>query len=354
MLKHNVKASKFTRYYCWLGALLPAPSFFSAFVWKTLPFLLIFARIRQRFKFRYAILLCLIFSYTCFLMFIGEQRLISGLGLITCGMLVVLYHRPSNPLLTRNLTNQIFIFFTIFALFYIVIDSNFLRTRVDGRIHLFHIDPNFSSVVVLGLYVLSRFEKMKVWPLVFLMFGLILASRAFILSIFVFEFFLYVPIVKKIRVSTPIILSLLLVLLLSNVISNLLGDFQIDESGARFFNWADNSNIGRFRKFMVVGQLLFDGTLVLKGIDLKFFGSIVPHNSALFLIVNYGLLNSLMFITLFYGMRASTRISVAFVLAFVVFSTFLHGLYLGYFLCIFLIIFNELNRDDIDSYTPQR
>lgn len=337
-----------------LGMILPTPSVLGFLSWKAAPFVLIYHQRDRTFKIRYALAFIACLLYASYSTFIGKVDILSSAGITVSALLVLLSHDQGKSLISKSQLKPILLMVGFLYIFYIIIDSNFIRPRSDGRIHLFHIDPNFSSVVLFGAYALTRSRSRNMASVIVLTLGLVLQSRAFILSLVIFEVFRMFPLVKKIRVASPICISTGLVLLLSSTISGFLGDFNIQQEGARLINWSDNSNIGRFQKFSVVWQMLQNGDLTFHGISIETFGSIVPHNTALYTIATYGVIQSLLFLILFNGLKAENVDSVAFVLGYITFSTFLHGLLLGFFLCFFLIILNELKNYDINCNTPQK
>lgn len=247
--------------------------------------------------------------------------------------------------------NTSFIIISFIMILYLA-ESQFGRVRVDGRLHLNHIDPNFSGV---GLFLFfSYFTSIKKYKyaLVLFIISLLLLSRATILSMLIFLVLSNVRQINRNKIyslmtsSVGLIsgLSFLILFALMSVIQSYLGDFQPTqiEGTQRLITFADNSNIGRFMKFALAFELMGNTEYIFSGPGSEIFGAILPHNSLMFIFTEFGTASTAAHLLFLFMIKNSTTEQKAISCAFIFYSMFLHGLLLGIYFLSFLFIHHKM------------
>mgnify|MGYP001064243541 CR=1 FL=1 len=280
--------------------------------------------------------------------------------LLALNMICVFYFTKRKPNCRSKNINVIFLSILIFSILYLI-DSSIFRIRADGRYHLNHSDPNFSSVGIFLLFAFFMSLRKYYFCLALFVLATILMSRAALLSIIIYvilsksKFISQNYFYKKITTNMGVIaiISIFILFLSVDFIQGFLGEFSAETStgAGRLTNFADNSNIGRFIKFAITFEMMRDFQYLLNGPGLELYGSIVPHNSLMFIFANFGLLSlaaHLIFLTAIKNINTNQRALSA---AMIFYSMFLHGLLLGLYFVAFVFIHHKLAKQPAASVT---
>nr|QLL91173.1 Wzy [Plesiomonas shigelloides] len=217
--------------------------------------------------------------------------------------------------------------------------------RLDGRLVLSYIDPNYSSLAIFLFSVYVYYSLGKVYSLFPFLLGLIPLSRAYVLVCLVFfslEYLVKYKPYKKIMlfICRPWV-SFLIIMILPLAINYIFVLYVSPDSAPvtsvdnKFSgNLIDRSNLDRsLASVLFVNQLVTNPFAYIWGADLDKYLSTVfinsPHHSFFQLILNYGWLFSFPYIMLFlnccYSACLKNNSAMPFYLAFFIYIMTLGG-----------------------------
>lgn len=267
--------------------------------------------------------------------------------------------KESIKLQAKEIERFVFIAITI-AIFYLVFDSYFIRVSSTGRIHLSNLDPNFSGIGLLILFVLSTSLEIVSYQIIIIILSFITLSRASIFSIIIFYIALKIPIKNK----NNIIPKFVPCVIIANVILYFVCSFFLKEiftvnpinhedNPVRVLSPFDESNYGRFIGFSQFYSYVESGFFNFNGnIDLK-YRSGVPHNSLMQLIAFVGLPCAIIYL-LIINKITNFKYNVtqmSFTVAYVFYGLFLHGTLAGYYFLMYLISMILLGNNEKSSFS---
>jgi hypothetical protein len=225
-------------------------------------------------------------------------------------------------------------------------------SEVVQRLQLSINDPNFSAALLLAFFFLSVKLNFRIGIFLIILSALLLESRNFILALAIFYFVRYTKI--YLNEVYRYILNPFFLFIIGNLLTFALSaywvvytDVEVQyASGLGRYNLLDSSNYGRFMANLHwIDYIISNFKFVLLGVqDFEVVAKneyLLPHNSFLYTVLSSGILFSSVYflIILHFMKRVFTYYNYEYITAFFVFSYFLHGMYSGFFLFLFILMF---------------
>jgi hypothetical protein len=284
--------------------------------------------------------------FSAFLIFtLMELSVYSLVNFVLLALLIILNFNSNRILLRSRFNSFIFLGFLILLSFLTQVLGS------DSRFQLNINDPNFSSLYLLLLLFFFYKIDFKIGYIFIVMYFLLFLSRNFLLSAFIFLFLNFISIIF--RSNQFHTFPKFLFFIMANTFVIFLSFYWINYVSIKEFEYLtgierllaslnDASNFGRFlNNTRAISYILNNlNTVFFSGLG-DFESNIadlglnqVPHNSLLYLILNFGIVQGFLIIGLLfqiYSKNNNVKNSII-LISYITFSLFLHGLFSPFFL----------------------